>query len=79
MLEKNKDSFGICIKFRTKHRISIFDFRLIFLMREDFRIKITIFFSLEKTEIRKKQKSKIGIRCFVRNLMQIPKLSLFLF
>ena len=48
MLEKNKDSFGICIKFRTKHRISIFDFRLIFLMREDFRIKITIFFSLEK-------------------------------
>ena len=46
---KNKDSFGICIKFRTKLRIPIIDFRLIFLMREDFRIKITItFFSPEK-------------------------------
>ena len=46
MLEKkkNKDSFGIGIKFRTKLRIPIFDFRLIFLMREDFRIKITITF-----------------------------------
>ena len=57
MLEKNKDSFGICIKFRTKLRIPIFDFRLIFLMREDFRIKITItFFSPEKTEIKKRAK-----------------------
>ena len=74
MLEKNKDSFGICIKFRTKLQIPIFDFRLIFL-REDFRIKISItFFSPEKKQI-----SKIGIRYFVRNSMQIPKLSLFLF
>ena len=49
MLEKNKDSFGICIKFRTKHWIPILDFRLIFLMKEDFWIKITItFFSPEK-------------------------------
>ena len=35
----------------------------------------------KKPEIKKKQKqkSKIGIRSFVRNLMQIPKLSLFFF
>ena len=79
MLEKNKDSFRICIKFRTELRIPIFDFRLTFLMREDFRIKITItFFSPEK-KLKKKQKSKIMIRFFVRNSMQIPKLSLFLF
>ena len=42
MLEKNKDTFRICIKFRIKLRIPILDFRHIFLMREEFRIKITI-------------------------------------
>ena len=42
--KKDKDSLGICIKFCTKLRIPISDFRLIFSMREDFRIKITITF-----------------------------------
>ena len=75
MLEKNNDSFGICIKFRTKLQIPIFDFRHIFLMREDFWIKITIsyFFLVQK------KPKKYGIHSFVRKSMQIPKLSLFLF
>ena len=35
MLEKNKDSFGICIKFRTKLRIPIFDYCLIFFFLDE--------------------------------------------
>ena len=38
MLEKNKDSLRICIKFRTKLRIPIFV--LLFLIIEDFQIKL---------------------------------------
>ena len=52
-------------------------------MREDIRIKITITFFLvqKKPEIKKNKnkKSKIGIRSFDRNSMQIQKLSLFFF
>ena len=65
MLEKNKDSFEICIKFRTKLRIPIFDFRLIFLMREDFRIKITI--SPEKKNRKSGFDFLLGNRCRFQN------------
>ena len=79
MLEKKiKDSFGICIKFRTKLRIPIF---VLFFYEGRFLNKNYNYFFLvqKKPEIKKKQKSKIGIRIFVRNSMQIPKLFLFFF
>ena len=44
-------------------------------------LKNVIVIFIQKSSIIKKigRKSKIGIRSFVRNLMQIPKLSLFFF
>ena len=76
MLEKkNKDSFGICIKFRTKLRIPIF---ILFFDEGRFSNKNYNYFFLVQKKTKKK-KSKIGIRSFVRNSMHIPKLSLFLF
>ena len=38
------------MKFRTKLRISIVDFRLIFLMIEDFQIKLQLFLVQKKPE-----------------------------
>ena len=40
MLEKNKDIFRICIKFRTKLWRDIFDFRFIFLMKQGNKKKV---------------------------------------
>ena len=74
--KENKDSFGICIEFLTELRIPNFVF-VLFLFQ--------VFSGLKKSNCNfysnifphQKSKMKIGIRSFVRNLMQIPKLSLF--
>ena len=78
-LNKNKDSLGICIEFLTKHRIPIFDFFFYFSFFWTKKKVIVIF--IRKSSLIKKirRKPQIGIRSFVRNLMQIPKLSLFFF
>ena len=56
MIEKNKDSFGICIEFRTKLWIDIFNFRLINMMRQE---KILFPKILKKTRCRPSK----GQRC----------------
>ena len=84
---KNMDSFGICIEFLTKLRIQIFDFCFPFFFyfrffsglkksNCNFYSKI---FNYQKKKKKIRRKSKIGILWFVRNLRQIPKLSLFFF
>ena len=64
------------------HKASYPDFRFssyYFFMNEIFEIKLQLLiFSPEETW-KRKEKSKIRIRSFVRNSMQIPKLSLFSF
>ena len=73
----------MCIKFLTKLRIPIFDFCFCFVLISGFfwTKKKVIVIVIRKSSLIKKirRKSKIGIRSFVRNLMQIPKLSLFFF
>ena len=76
--KQNKDSFGICIEFLTKLRIPIFDFFL-FQVFSGLKESNCIFFRKSSLIKKIRRKSEIGIRSFVRNLMQIPKLSLFYF
>ena len=68
MLEQNNNSFGICIEFLTKLRIPI----LIFLGLKKSNCN---FYS--KIFPHQKNKTKIRIRSFVRNMMQIQKMPLF--
>ena len=76
MLEEKQGQFWNL--HQISHKTSNLDFRLIYLMMEDFQIKLQLFLLVQKKPEIKKE-SKIGIRSFVRNSMQIPKLSLFFF
>ena len=77
MLEQ-KGQFGNL--HRIPNKTSNPDFRF-FLFQVFSGLKKVIVIFIRKHSLIKKvnRKSKIGIRSFVRNLMQIPKLSLFFF
>ena len=59
MLEnKNKDRFGICMKFRTKLWSQIFNFRFIIFMIEDLPTEIFFFKNTDFFELWPKIKKK---------------------
>ena len=77
MLEQKIRQFWNLHRIPNKILIPIFDF----LFQVFSRLTKIIVIFIRKSSLIKKiiRKSKIGIRSFVRNLMQIPKLSLFFF
>ena len=83
MLEQKQGQFWNL--HRIPNKTSNPDFRFLFLLFFLFQFfsglkKVIVIFIRKFSLIKKiRRKSKIGIRSFVRNLMQIPKLSLFFF
>ena len=75
MLEQKQGQFWNL--HRIPNKTSNPDFRFLLLFFSG--LKKVIVICIRKSSLIKKirRKSKIGIRSFVRNLMQIPKLSLF--
>ena len=65
---------------RIPNKTSNPDFRFFLFQFFSGSKKVIVIFIRKSSLIKKiRRKSKIGIRSFVRNLMQIPKLSLFFF
>ena len=81
MLEQKQGQFWNL--HRIPNKTSNPDFRFSFFLFQFFsglKKKVIVIYIRKSSLIKKiRRKSKIGIRFFVRNLMQIPKLSLFFF
>ena len=78
MLEQKQGQFWNLHRIPNKTSNPDFRFLLFFYFSVFWTKKVIVIFIRKSSLIKKiRRKSKIGIRSFVRNLMQIPKLSLF--